>query len=272
MTNKIIYALLLLIVAGVIVVYWLQFGFTTIIIRDGLYMSTVFMAVAGGGYAIHTYGFKNARSLTLLFLTAAVGCLLIGESIFEYHFLVLKHDIPFPSIGDFFYLSSYPLLFAGLFNEIRLADVNWRKLNKGIWLLLVIVSLALTFVVYKWGIVTGYNAEDTLFTNTISMSYGVGDLFLIIVNLFLLVLVREYRGGRFARIWLIMLLGFVFLLTGDILQEFYRTEYHNEVWFWKCLFDSLGMACYLCFATALFEFGFSIKDALKQAGLVIPAK
>ena len=264
MNNKIVNIILLCIALAIIPVYWLRFAFTNAVIRDSLYLSSVIAAVIGGGYALSKYGLKQARGLTLILLTTGVLFLLIGELIFEYYYIVLKHDIPFPSIADIFYLSSYPLLLAGFFNEIRLADVHFRKLNKMIWVLLIAIALGLSYVVYQWGIVTGYDPKEQLFTNIIAMSYGVGDIFLIMTALFLSILVREYRGGKFAGIWIYMMAGFCLLLTGDIFAEFFREQYHNEVWFWKSFLDTLGMLGYLCYAKALFNFGFSIVDAYNK--------
>jgi hypothetical protein len=271
MTKTIIRSILILIALAIIPVYWLRLAFDNVPIRDGLFLSTIFIALCGGIFAVRKYGFKNARSLTLLSLTAAVGCLFIGELIFQYHFIQYGHDIPFPSVGDIFNISVYPIFFVGLFNEIRLAKVNWKKLNKAAVILFILVSVILVGMVSYYGIYKSYDASMDLFANLVSMSYGVGDLFIICVTLLLLVLVKEYRGGRFAKIWLFMLTGFICILAADMTWSFHSTEYHDEVWFIKSLLDSFWMAGYLCFAQALFEFGFSIMDALKQAAAIAPA-
>lgn len=267
MNKKVITTILILLAVAIIPVYWLKLAFKIIPIRDGLYMITVITAVIASFFACFKYGIKHARSLTLLAIAGALVSELIAEFIFEYHYIILRHDIPFPSVEDLFSLLYYGLFFVGLINEIRVAHVNWKKLNKRILILPIIISLILICVVSYMGIYEAYDPTETLFANIVSMAYGVGDLLLIIISLFLIVLVKEYRGGKFARIWMFLLIGFIFNITADIFWSFYPTQYHDEVWFYKSFFDTASMLGYLCFAQMLFLFGFSISDAYKLVNI-----
>jgi len=92
-------------------------------------------------------------------------------------------------------------------------------------------------------------------------------LIFIVTSLFLCLMVSEYRGGRFSRIWLLLALAFLIELGGDLIKEFHINEYHKDVWLVKSFMDTLYMSFYLCYAAAFFEFAFSIMDAFKKAGL-----
>jgi hypothetical protein len=264
MNNKVVTIILIILLLASIPIYWLRLAFNIPPIRDGLYLSTVFIALIGAFFAISKYGLKSARRVTLISFAVALLGSFTSELIFEYHFIILKHDIPFPSIGDFFSLLAYIGFFAALINEMRLAKVNWKHVNKLLLAGVILFSLTLICVVSYFGIYQAYDPAENLFTNLVSMGYGVGDLFLIIVSLFLVILVKEYRGGRFAKIWMTLLIGFVFFLASDITWSFYPTQYHDEVWFYKSLLDTLWMIGYLCFAWTFFQFGFSISDAYKM--------
>lgn len=265
MNRRVVTVILILLALATIPVYWLKLAFTIIPIRDGLYLSTVFASVIAGFFAIYKYGFKHARRFTLLFLTGALTSMLISELIFEYHYVIDKHNIPFPSIGDFFGLLFYLLFVVGLINEMRLAKINWENVSKRLLGVTILISVILLGVVGYYGVYQSYDPTVSLFTNIVEMAYGVGDMLLIITSLMLVVLVREYRGGRFAKIWLTLLVGFCFFLSGDITANFYLTQYNNEVWFYKSLLDTLWMIAYLCMAQALFLYGFSIMDAYNLA-------
>lgn len=266
MTKSIMRVIIILIALFIIPVYWMRLAFENVTIRDGLFLSTVFMATAGGIYALSNYGLKYVRNITLIGLTAGVGFLLITELLFQYHYLVYHTEIPFPSIADFFALSAYISFFIGLFHEVQLAKVNLRKLNRNASFFVLAAALVLICIIAYFGIYKAIDPEADSFTNFVAMGYGVADLVIISLNLLLLLLVREYRGGRFSRIWLTMLIGFVFLLATDIMWSFNIDAYHNEEWLIKSLLDTTWMLSYLFFAWSLFDFGFSIKDAYKMAG------
>src|SRR5260221_13810743 len=104
MNSKTITIILILLAIASLPIYWMRLAFTIIPIRDGLYLSTVLIAVIAGCFAIFKYGIKHSRRLTLFSFTAAVTCSLISEIIFQYHYAIDKHNIPFPSVGDFFSL------------------------------------------------------------------------------------------------------------------------------------------------------------------------
>lgn len=267
MNRKTIYSILGLIAFAIIPVYWLKLAYTNVLIRDGLYISTVFISVLAGMYAISRFGFKNARGLALICFTLGLVSLLLGNLAFEYYYIIDKNNIPFPSLSDFFSLSYYVFFLAALIIEVKLAHVNWKKINIRILILPIILSIISTIVVYYIGIYKAYDPTVDLFSNIVNIAYGVGDLILIIISLFLLVLVKEYQGGKMSRILLILLISLLFEIVGDIFLAFYMTQYNNEVWFYKSFFDTTSMIGYLLSAAMLFEYGFSFVDAFKMAGV-----
>lgn len=261
MNNRNITIFLGIIAFATIPVYWLQMGFHIVAVRDTLFMSTIFMAMCGGIFAVWKFGINRARSITLLSFAIALTSVFIAESIFEYHYIKYYHNIPFPSVEDYFNLAYYIFFFIGLMNEIRIARINWKKVNKKMLLLLAIGCLILVGIVSYFGVYKSYDPTLDLFSNLVSMGYGVGDLLLILTAFSVFVLVREYRGGRLARIWLTFFIALLLVLTADITWSFYSSQYHNEVWFYKSLLDTIWMLAYLSYAKALFDFGFSIDDA-----------
>lgn len=260
-----IVALLLFFVEAVLV-YWFRFGFETIALRETMYLLPPFFAVISGMVAVRTFGITGSRSMTLLLLTAGISYWFFGEILFNYYEYILHID-PYPSAADFFYILAYPLIFFGLWNEIRLAQVTWKNIAKPTLFLFSLVALLLAAIIGYFGIYQAYSPDETFLSNIVAISYGVGDLFLILATILLLVLMWEFRGGKLARVWLLLFIGFLFTLIADILFALYNVEYTMQDWFYKSLLDSFWMAGYLVFALALFEFSFSIQDAYKNVVL-----
>lgn len=256
----------LLFFAQVILVYWFKLGFDTVVLRETLYLVPPFLAFMAGLVALFTFGVAGSRFLSLLLLTAGIGYWFLGEMFFAYYGYILNID-PYPSAADFFYILAYPLLFFGLVNEIRFARVNWNNIAKPTLFLFSLVALLFGSIVGYFGIYQAYTPDESLLANAVAISYGIGDLFLILANILLLVLVWEFRGGKLSRVWLLLFVGFILTLIADILFALYTNEYTMQVWFYKSLLDSFWMAGYLFFALAFFEFSFSLQDAYKQAVL-----
>lgn len=248
----------------VVAVYWFRLGFDILALRETLYLVPPFFAIIAGVVAIHTFGLASARSMTLLFLTVGISYWFFGEVLFGYYEYILQID-PYPSAADVFYVLAYPMLFLGLVNEIRIARVNWSNVSKPTLFLFSLVALLLAAMIGYFGIYQAIKPDETLLANVVAISYGIGDLFLILANILLLVLVWEFRGGKLSRVWLLLFVSFLLTLIADILFAMYTSEYTMQVWFYKSLLDSFWIAGYLVFAFALFEFSFSIQDAYQKA-------
>ncbi|HSW97816.1 MAG TPA: hypothetical protein VLF89_08375 [Candidatus Saccharimonadales bacterium] len=242
-------------------IYWFQIGGAqNVLLRNTVYLFIPFIAVVGGFFSLNIFGTKGFRAKTLLFLSLGLSCWFIGEVLFYYYEFIL-HINPFPSIADFFYLLAYPLIFFALVNEIRNTKVNLKKIHPSIFFLFCIAALALIFLVFYFGVYLAYDPQEAVLTNLIATWYGVGDLFLIIGNIYVLILAWEFRGGSFSHLWILFFVGFILMLIGDILFAIFTPQYKAEVWFYRSLLDSFWMASYIFFANALFDLGFSLVRA-----------
>lgn len=242
-----------------IVVYWLRLGFYTIYLRETLYLLTSFLGVMGGFFALRNFGWSTARSRTLLFLTIGIGYWFLGETLFDYYQYILNIN-PYPSAADIFYILGYVFMFIGLVNETRITKINWKAITKPTLFFYLLVALLFALFIAYFGIYQAYDPAKNLLTNIVGMGYGVGDLLLILANLFVLILVWEFRGGKLSRFWIFLFLSFVLMLVADILFAIYSDQYNEQVWFYKSLLDSFWMASYLLFAYAFFDWGLSVSE------------
>lgn len=245
-------------------IYWFRLGGeNTIILGSTSYLFIAFFAVLGGIFSLKLYGFKGSRAKTLLFLTLGVSCLFVGEILFYWYEFFLNTD-PFPSIADIFYLVSYPLILVALYNEIQQTNLSWKKIHASIIFLFGITASLFALIVFYFGVYVAYDAQADFLSNSIAISYGVGDMFLIIADLFVVVLAWEFRGGKYSRSWILLFLSFFAMLIADILFAIYYDQYKGEEWFYRSLLDTLWMLSYILFAQGLFSFGSAILAAKSQ--------
>ena len=253
-------------------VYWLKIGgANTIILRDTIYLIPPLIATVAGVFSLGLYGFHGSKSITLILLTFGMLCWLLGETMWYVYEFVL-HTNPFPSTADIFYLLAYPIFFFALVYEIKSTGVSLKHIRKSLLFLFILTFLVFAVLVGYFGIYLAFDPKEALFTNLIAMGYGVGDLFLIMANVFVLVLAWEYRGGKLSGVWLSLFVGFIFTLIADILFAIFTIQYKNEVWFYKILLDSLWMLGYMLFGYGLFSFGFSILTVKKLLKTLPPQK
>ncbi|HSW89102.1 MAG TPA: hypothetical protein VLG12_08110 [Candidatus Saccharimonadales bacterium] len=245
-------------------VYWLQLGgANTVLIRNLIYLCMPLLASIGGIFALISFGFHGFRAKTILFITMGLGCWFIGEVSFFYYEFILKTN-PFPSIADFFYLMGYPLMFFALVNEILHTKISLKKIHPSIIFLFCLAILAFVFLVFYFGVYLAYDPKEPVLPNLIATWYGIGDLFLIIGNIYILILAWEFRGGSFSHFWILFFLSFILMLIADILFAIFTQQYNKEVWFYKSLLDSFWMASYIFSANALFDLGMSLRSAKSQ--------
>jgi hypothetical protein len=127
--------------------------------------------------------------------------------------------------------------------------------------MLIVTSVLLTILVSYFGVFLAYSRTEPLFTNVIAISYGVGDLVLIISTIALLILAWEFRGGTLSQIWLSLFFSFLLTLISDILFAIATSAYSLTGSFNRSLTDCIWILSYLLFSYALFSFGISIQEA-----------
>ena len=258
---KVIRALLFGLFIATGAVYWLQLGGEqTILLRNTLYLLFPLFSVVAGVFALNQYGFQGKRTPLLLSLTFSMAGLFTGEILFFIYEFVLHID-PFPSAADFFYLLAYPLLLHALIRELRQTPITWESIRPSIRFLLTVVSVAIATLVFYFGVYLAYDPQGTWFSNAIALSYGIGDLGLIVADVSILVLAWEFRHGSFSSLWIRLFLSFISMLVADILFAMFTDQYLGEVWLYKSFIDTFFMLSYVLFADGLLHFGFTIANA-----------
>jgi len=215
-----------------------------------------FLATLCGVLTVRIYSINNPHAKAIAFMALGVFFWFLGDFIwFIFEYFLNKN--PFPSIADYFYLLAYPLLLTGLIYELKNNKLKWTYYKV---IASILLSLFFSILVFYFGIMKAYDSAESLLNNVIAISYGVGDLVLIILAVNILMVAIGYQKGKLFFPWLFILLGFFLVLAADILFAIYREEYKNFLG----LYRNLDLGWISGFLFIAFGF-FSIGDAVKSA-------
>jgi len=215
-------------------------------------------AVLAGIYAFRKYGIKSIHGMSILLITIGIALWWLGEIVWMVFDIVLGID-PFPSVADVFYLLAYPIMFIGIVSELRLGKIKWTTKKV---ILSVVILLLLSVITYYYGIFMAYDEEATLTENVVAISYGVGDLILLVGSIMLINLSVEFTGGIFSKAWVVFVIGMLLTWAADVLFAIYYEPYEAMEWTYLQM-DHLWTAGYLFFGYSFLIMG-SVIDKLKE--------
>lgn len=238
--------LLLLFMVDVFMSFSSYGGEQNVLYRNALLFVGQLVTVVCGLYAIRMYGMRSITGRSLAFFTAGFLSFLIGGAIFSYYDATLEVS-PFPSLADGFILLGYPLFFTGLLLELRKKTLF---LKKGMKMLIALFALLLAIVVFYFEIYIPYDMTSSLFLTAVQTAYGVGDLILIILFVFVLLLALSYAGGKMFYVWFSFFIGFILTLFGDILFGVYVNDYLAKTGI-NIYIDLIWRSAYVFFAFGL---------------------
>lgn len=246
--------------------YWFGLGGTYYeLITNVLFLLFPFLAVIGGAVASQAYGISNTHGKSLLFITAGIASWFIGEVLFAGYLLVMHID-PYPSVADIFYILAYPLVLIGIIREIGSYKTDISPFTS---LIISFLSMAISFFVFYIMIIPSLDNGEPWLYNVISISYGIGDLLLIISISYIMVMIINFKGGRLYHAWLYVLIATLFMLLGDIFFALYSHEYEEGIRLYKQI-DLLWIGSYTFYALGLFEMRFIIRDVQKRIMHLLP--
>jgi len=154
-------------------------------------------------------------------LASGLLCNFLGQAVLaRYQFL--GQEAPFPSAGDLFYVLAYPLLGAALVRFVKGYDEAGYPLGStaervGVLALATVVCSVLAAIVLR----PLLQADGEIVAKVLGAAYPVLDLALLVPLALLLRTTWQFRGGRVATAWLIVVSGVAFLCVGDVLFAYF---------------------------------------------------
>ncbi|OGV92675.1 hypothetical protein A3B57_01205 [Microgenomates group bacterium RIFCSPLOWO2_01_FULL_47_10] len=230
-----------------------------------IYVLLAMAAVMVGMRAIWLYGVDSLHGSSLRWILWGVGFWVIGEIVWLVSEWWLMVD-PFPSWADGFYLAGYGLMYVGLYREISHVGISAIVKNKALFGLLTATAVILVGVVGYYGIYQALDPGASFWENSISLAYGVGDMLLVFGSFLILLMLREYKGGKLVNVFYPLAVGFLAILAGDVGFAMYYDEYIGHIRPYIYL-DALWVAGYLMFLVAYYYVGkLAIDIQLKLPG------
>jgi hypothetical protein len=216
-----------------------------------LYLVFPVVAALIGLYTSRIYGFKNTNGRAMTLIAVSLTCWAVAEIIFYISDNFVTSASLAPQLGDVFFLLGYPIFGAGVYQGYITAGIKLKNVNKTLLTTALIVSAILTVLVAYFGVYQVYDSTADLATNILNIGYGVGDLIVVIASMLMVLVAREYKGGKLALFWTTVTLGNFFLLIADVVYcDIYGTQiladmkpytYNDLVWVAGYLIIVYGM-------------------------------
>jgi hypothetical protein len=186
----------------------------------------LFLLIASVYASRSAASFESTNPVRTAWLLLACGlwAYVAAQSALTFYQLVLGRTAPFPSIADLFFFPATVLLAVSLFLFLKVyKSVGFEvaeAFEVGVVLFFVLSLLAVFFLVVGRPVL----ASDVPFAErALNIAYPVLDCILLVPAVLLLKMALSMRGGSLWKVWMALLLGFVFLAVGDILFAFFTT-------------------------------------------------
>lgn len=210
--------------------------FNLVVSNDILAIVSGLSASAGMAYgAWWSWHLDRRLGRTWLLFSLAMICWAIGDTLWAYYELIIS-EVPYPFIGDLFYLMIYPLFFIGVLGLVNHKQVSPQA--TWLWLDFFIVFLSALGIYWNFLIGPSWHASEQPWQSVlVSTAYPIGDLLLImaVTLIIFLPLSPAWRLPMF-----FMLAGHILTAVADSIFNYQSiNEIYESSSFFNILF-SLG--------------------------------
>lgn len=146
-------------------------------------------------------------------MAAALWTCTFGQGTLTYY-QTFRGVSPFPSLADFWFVLSYPLLILALIS-FAIAYARSGFAMEGLGRLAALSTVIAAAAAWPLLRPIAMTAAAPLAT-ALNIAYPALDLVLLIPTIVLLRLTSRFRGGAVWRLWAALLAGFVFIALGDL--------------------------------------------------------
>lgn len=159
----------------------------TVLVTDVLTTMSSLAAAFGMVYGMR-WSYRVNRQIGSAWLLMALAMVnwAVGDMIWDYYELIIG-EVPYPSIADVFYLSTYLFFFLGIFRLPRQRDDS----NSTGWLWLDIFIVMFSAIIIFWNFLIGPIVQDhqqPLLAVLVNSAYPVGDLLLVMAITIIIIL------------------------------------------------------------------------------------
>lgn len=169
-----------------------------------------------GFHVARKYGLRSLLGIVFFFLALGLLIWCIGEIVWSIYVLIYGIEIPFPSSADIFYIIGYAPLFTAfaLFMRIFGWVFSERMIKIPSMASGLLILAAVSFIVVPEALTRSGNTIEA----ALAVTYPMLDAILVALAV---IAFMVFWGGRLARGWLYILIGFALLGIVDIFYYYY---------------------------------------------------
>jgi hypothetical protein len=210
-------------------------------------------------FCLKLFGVKSQNGSVWLVLMIAIVLWLCADAYYPTQWFLNDHTEPEEAalFSRIFYMIGYVIIVLGLLLQLRIAQ---NKLERSETILLIIIEViflyfSLTIVVIP--IIQYTTGEELTALDQFALIYYLV-IDLISVSFGMLVIFK-FRGGQFARSWLLITIGIIFLAIYDLVYTYFTyIQPLESVWYF---FESVYYLMYILISCGALHLYFSVKNA-----------
>jgi hypothetical protein len=201
-------------------VWWVKFNFFSSFVGEGAWYNIFygFMALVGAIYGFKTYkawgGLKTLIGKVLFLFSLGLLSEWIANIIWAYFNIVLKVEVPYPSIADMFFFAIIPIYFVAIFLLGKASGVNITvKKIRGVFVA-IIIPLLMLILAYSLFFKEGIEFLDP-FKAFFDISYPLGYSITFSATMIVYLLTKKQLGGVMKKVVLSVLVAYLMQFVAD---------------------------------------------------------
>ncbi len=254
---------------SLLAIWWavLFFGFRSGLLPQNLIWAASYQSLAIFGAIVGLYisqkwgGFSSIIGRAILFFSLGLVAQIFGQTVFSYYNLILKIEVPYPSLADIGYFGSIPLYVYGviLLGRASGVKVSLKSINSKIQAVLIpAVILGASY----WAFLKGYEFDWTSPLRIfLDFGYPLGQAIYVSLALLVFLLSHGVLGGMMKPKILSILVALVIQYIAD--YNFLYQALH-QTWINGGYGDLIYLVAYFAMALGLISLG-SVWDKIKES-------
>lgn len=195
-------------------------------------------------------GMKSVMGRAILALSIGLLFQNLGQTIFSFYNIVLKVDIPYPSLADIGFFGSIPLYIYGtvLLAKASGVSISIKSIKNKIQAVLVpLIALIGSYILFLQGYEFDWSAPLQVF---LDFGYPLGQAFYVSLALLTYLLSKKTLGGVMKNRVLLILLA---LITTYIADFNFLTQAYEGTWMNGGYGDTIYMTAYFFMTLGIIE-------------------
>mgnify|MGYP003873476369 CR=1 FL=1 len=196
-------------------------------------------------------GRKSFVGLAILMLSLGLFAQVFGQISYSLYTLILKKEVPYPSIGDIGYFGTIPLYIYGVWQLGKTVSIKTSLKSFANKALVTVLPIAILTASYLY-FLKGYEADWTHpLTVFLDLGYPLGPAAYLSLTILVYTLSRKFLGGIMRPVILLVLFALAMQYLADF---FFLYQVHQETWVTGGFNELMFLFAYFVMTIALLRF------------------